>query len=278
MIDLHAHVLPGLDDGPPTWEESLLMCRQAAEDGITTLVATPHITPGVYANGRDGIAAVAGELEGRLRQAGIPLRIVPAAEIRLDADLLLDGDGIVPYLGRDDRQRFVLLHVPPRIELDPACDLVYALASRGVTAILAHPERSRQLQEQPDALRELLDAGALSQITAASLIGKFGRSSAAAARQFLDLGLVHAIASDAHSPDHRPPLLSEGVLAAAEIVGMAQARCLVSEAPAAILAGEMPDIPEPDVEVAQSYRSLLGRLLEGADAALRRGLRARPSV
>lgn len=266
VIDLHAHVLPGIDDGPVTWEESLQMCRQAAEDGTGTLVATPHITPGVYQNHREGIAAAVAELQARLATAGIPLTIVPSAEVWLDPDLLLDGDRVIPYLGQGEGRRFVLLHFPPRVVLDSVCDLVYTLASRGVTAIVTHPERHRQLQEQPEALRALVAAGALSQITAASLAGKFGRSSAAAARRFLELGLVHAIASDAHSADYRPPVLSDGVAAAAEVVGAEQARFLVSAAPAAILAGRVPDLPEPEV-ASPPRRGLLARLLGGAGGA-----------
>ena len=172
MIDLHAHVLPGIDDGPSTWEESLLMCRQAVEDGITTLVATPHITPGVYANTRESIAAGVEELRGRLDAAGIPLVIVPSAEVWLDPDLLLDGDAVIPYLGDGGGRRFVLIHVPPRVVLDSVCDLVHTLASRGVTPIVSHPERHREFQKEPEQLRALVAAGALSQVTAASVVGQ----------------------------------------------------------------------------------------------------------
>lgn len=263
MIDLHAHVLPGIDDGPSTWEESLLMCRQAVEDGITTLVATPHITPGVYANTRESITAAVEELRGRLQAAGIPLAIVPSAEVWLDSDLLLDGDAVIPYLGDGGDRRFVLIHVPPRVVLDSACDLVYTLAGRGVTAIVSHPERHRAFQKEPEQLRALVAAGALSQVTAASVVGKFGRSSAVAARRLLELGLVHAIASDAHSHDHRPPVLSEGVAAAAEVVGVEQARFLVSEGPATILVGRLPYTPTGGVKAAPSRPSLLARMFDG---------------
>ena len=262
MIDLHAHVLPGIDDGPSTWEESLLMCRQAVEDGITTLVATPHITPGVYANTRKSIAGAVVELRGRLEVAGVPLTILASAEVWLDPDLLLDGEAVIPYLGDDGGRRFVLIHVPPRAVLDSVCELVQTLAIRGVTAIVSHPERHREFQKEPEQLRALVAAGALSQVTAASLVGKFGRSSALAARRFLELGLVHVIASDAHSHDHRPPVLSEGVAAAAAVVGAEQARFLVSDGPASILAGRVPSVPVPGIGVVPPRRTFLARMFK----------------
>ncbi len=267
MIDLHAHVLPGIDDGPGTWEESLLMCRQAVEDGITTLVATPHITPGVYANNRASIEAAVEELRGQLEAAGVPLVIVPSAEVWLDPNLLLEGDAVIPYLGDGGGRRFVLIHVPPRVVLDSVCDLVHTLASRGVTPIVSHPERHREFQNEPEQLRALVAAGALSQVTAASLVGRFGRSSAVAARRLLALGLVHVISSDAHSHDHRPPMLSDGVAAAAEVVGAEQARFLVSDGPASILAGRMPSVPAPEIRTAPSRRTFLDRMFKGSGEA-----------
>lgn len=267
MIDIHAHVLPGVDDGPGTWEESLLMCRQAVLDGTTTLVATPHITPGVYANNRESIAAGVAELRIRLEAAGIALAIVPSAEVWLDAALLLDGEAVIPYLGDGGGRRFVLLHVPPRAVLGPVCELVHTLASRGVTAIVSHPERHREFQKEPEKLRALVAAGALSQVTAASVVGKFGRSSAVAAQRFLELDLVHVIASDAHSHDHRPPVLSGGVAAVAAVVGAERARFLVSEAPASILAGRVPQTPLPEIEAAPPRRTLFARMLKGGGEA-----------
>jgi protein-tyrosine phosphatase len=260
VIDMHAHVLPCVDDGPGTWDESVAMCRQAVEDGTSILVATPHITPGVYANDGATIAAAVALLRARISRAGLRLSIVPSAEVWLDRTLLLEGDALIPFLGDRAGRRFVLLHVPSRVALESVAQLVGTLASRGVTAIVSQPERHRRFQDQPEALRDLVGAGALSQVTAASLVGKFGRSAAAAARRFLELGLVHVIASAAHSSDHRPPVLSAGVAAAAQVVGPRQARALVSDAPATILSGRLPEL-----EVTR--RGLLARLLEGVSQA-----------
>jgi protein-tyrosine phosphatase len=257
MIDLHAHVLPGFDDGPESWDESLRMCRTAVEDGTTTLVATPHITPGVFSNRQDVIVAGVEDLVARLAAERIPLEVVASAEVWLDPDLLLDGQGIIPYLG--GMQRFVLLHLPPRIVIGQVCELFQALAGRGITPIVTHPERQRRFQDDPEQLRTLIAAGALSQVTAASLSGKFGRSAGTAARRFLELGLVHAIASDAHSMEYRPPGLSAALAIAAAVVGDGPARALVLDTPQAILEGRLPQqrpaaVPVPLVRRARGSR------------------------
>ena len=240
MIDLHAHVLPGLDDGPQTWEESVRMCRAAVQDGTTTLLASPHITPGVFTNRQDVIVAGVKELTARLAAAKIPLEVIPGAEVWLDTGLLLDGHGIIPYLG--GALSFVLVHFPPRVDIGEVCELFSRLADRGITPIVTHPERQRPFQDDPEQLRVLVDGGALSQVTAASLTGKFGRKAATAARRFLDLGLVHLIASDAHSLEYRPPGLSAAQAVASTIVGSTRAHALVVDTPRAILEGRRPSV------------------------------------
>lgn len=231
MIDLHTHILPGLDHGPADWDEALEMCRIAVADGITTLAATPHVSE-VFPNSSQRIEAAIAELRQLLGDAEIPLTVVTGGDYHIRPDLsprnvlTLGGNG-----------RYFLLEFPYQV-LPPRADLfVRLLLHRGLTPIVTHPERTVSLQHDWRRLEPLVKEGALVQVTAGSLLGHFGRPAAAAAERFLKKGWVHLLASDAHWARERVPQLAEARNAAARLLGRAGARALVEANPRAVLEG-----------------------------------------
>ena len=257
MIDLHCHILPGIDDGSGSWDESVEMGRIAAADGITDIVATPHITPGLYDNTTASISALVSELANRLATAGIPIRLHVGADVRVDPDLVGGVEsGSVPVLGK--RVRYLVAELPSQMMPPNIRELVYALQLRQIIPIITHPERHASMQQDPGLLRQLVEAGALAQVTAGSLTGEFGPVARRAANKMLERNLIHLIATDAHGAAKRRPVLTAGLAAAAAIVGEEAARAMVLDVPRAILAGDPVSISEP-IESAP-IRSFIGRI------------------
>lgn len=235
MIDLHAHILPGLDHGPADWDEALAMCRIAVADGIRTLAATPHVSE-VFPNRPEVIEAAVAELRRRLAGAGVPLEVVAGGDYHIRPDL---EPGNVLTLGGNGR--YFLLEFPYQV-LPPRADaFVRLLRARGLAPIVTHPERTVSLQRDWRRLEPLVKEGALVQVTAGSLLGEFGPPARAAAERFLKKGWVHLLASDAHWEAERVPRLSAGRDAAAGIVGPVRAAALVGDNPRAVLEGR--DVP-----------------------------------
>ncbi|SHJ32989.1 tyrosine-protein phosphatase [Desulfofundulus thermosubterraneus] len=226
MIDLHAHILPGLDDGAPDLGEALSMAWLAVEDGIVSLVATPHVDGSRYRTGREAILSAVEQLNGQLNKYEIPLKILPGAEYLLEPDLpdsLARGD----LLTLNDGGRYLLVEltaafVPPYTER-----VLYELQLQGITPIIAHPERNVSFCRRPDLLRTLVSRGVPAQVTAGSLTGMFGREAARAAFYFLEHGLAHFVASDAHSSTGRTPVLSPALAEVERRLGADAARKLV---------------------------------------------------
>ncbi len=238
MIDIHAHILPGMDDGPASIEESLEICRMAAADGIKNIVATPHINDDLYNNNRDNILEKVKELNRLTKEEGIDIEIMPGADIHFSPRFfhLLDNGYCI---GIND-SRYLLIEfsqvLPPNCE-----DLIFNLKAKGYTPIISHPERNHDIQRNPDRLRRLIDSGALAQLTAMSLTGGFGYIAKRSAKFLLEQGMIHIIATDAHSPDKRPPILSRAVRVAGRIVGEDVAYSMVCNTPMRI-AGISADI------------------------------------
>jgi protein-tyrosine phosphatase len=252
VIDLHCHVLPGLDDGPTTIEESLALARAAHAAGTRTIVATPHVN-WRYLNDAATIARRVEELNTRLAREGVALSIRPGAEI----DLTRIGDidaGELSKLALGG-SRWLLLEPPfsaPVVGLDI---LVSTLRRRQFHVILAHPERCHSFRRDRRALEALIDGGVLASITAGSLVGRFGNEVRRFALDLLRDGMVHNVASDAHDDIRRPPAIAPEL----ERAGLgALGDWLTRAVPGAILAGaEIP--PRPAVEIAASGpRGLLG--------------------
>lgn len=237
MIDLHNHILPGLDDGAADTGEALAMAQLAVSDGIRVVVATPHVITGLYNNSRDKILAAAADFNRLLAGKNIPLSVLPGAEYRLEPDLparLHRGE----LLTINDGGLYLLLELPPSAAPDWTSRVIYELQLGGVTPIIAHPERNAVFTGEPELLYHLISRGALAQVTAGSLTGLFGSEPVAAARTFIAHGCCQFLVSDAHSPRGRKPALAAAAAETARLFGRAAASRLVMENPTRALQAE----------------------------------------
>lgn len=208
MIEVHFHCLPGLDDGPETWEESVALCRAAAADGAQQIVATPHVLRDSWINDD---AVLRGELLARLNRllGGTP-EVLPGCEYWYGSDMLeLLEKGASSPLTRLNGSCYLLVefapgYVPPNTEA-----MLHEVLLLGVTPVIAHPERNRVLGSEPQKLGRLVEMGAVVQVTAGSITGEFGKWSRGVADELFRAGLVHVVASDAHDVTLRPPRLTQ---------------------------------------------------------------------
>lgn len=238
MIDLHSHILPGIDDGAPDLDVSLEMARIAVASGVTVLACTPHILPGVFDNSGPQIRRAAEALQRHLDERAIPLRLVTGADAHVVPNMV-DGLQTGEILSIADT-RYVLVepphHVaPPRIE-----HFFFELLAAGYAPIVTHPERLTWIETRYETLVRLSRAGVWMQVTAGSLTGAFGRRPKYWAERMLSEALVHILASDAHGARRRPPDLAAGRAAAAKWLGEEEAEQLVSVRPRAILENAAP--------------------------------------
>ena len=232
MIDLHAHLLPGIDDGAPDLCTALALARLAVDDGITHMVCTPHIHPGRYDNTPDSIRSALKTLAVALREHQIPLQIAAAAEVRFGMELMLAVESqTVPYLGHWQDKRVLLLEFPHGDLPFGAEKLTAWLLDRDIVPLIAHPERNKTLLRYPARLKPFLQQGCLLQITAGSVTGHFGSACQDLAHRLLQAGVVTVLASDANNLNHRPPKLSAALAPTAALVGQAMAQRLVEHAP-----------------------------------------------
>lgn len=236
MIDMHSHILPGIDDGAMDVGESLAMLRMATADGVTTQVLTPHIHLGRYDNTCESLRSEFAAFRERVRREGIEIRLELAAEVRIGAEILqlVAGDG-VPWLGTWEGKKVLLMEFPHSQLPVGSRNLVRWLVQRDVLPMIAHPERNRALQVAPDKLEPLIDEGCLIQLTAGSLIGKFGAQAKVLAETLLRSGRVTLLATDCHNLRYRPPDLGAGLAAAARLIGRDAAEALVLENPRRLL-------------------------------------------
>ncbi|MEE4381933.1 MAG: CpsB/CapC family capsule biosynthesis tyrosine phosphatase [Pseudomonadales bacterium] len=235
MIDLHCHLLPGIDDGAPDLAATLALARHAVGAGITHAVVTPHIHPGRWDNERAGIEPLLDAVRAALTEAEIPLALAAGAEVRISAEILdwLPA-GRLPFLGEHEGEPVLLLELPHG-QVPPGTEkLVRWLRRQGVRPMIAHPERNRAIMRRPALLEPFLAEGCLLQLTAGAVAGRFGRSARRCAEGLLEAGVVTILASDAHNLKARPPELAEGRDAAARIVGAGAAERLVTDAPWAL--------------------------------------------
>lgn len=204
MIDLHTHLLPGVDDGPDQEVEAVEMCRRAARHGCEVVVATPHQRHPSWSNTDSGRLV---DLLGELQEAvGETPRLLLGAEIRIDSGLLDDLDdypasGLLPLAG----SRYLLLEADRSLPGPDPLELVHELKLRGWRPIFAHPEFIPTLYGDPEVLDELIALGAFLQVTAGSLLGTFGRRPYRIACDLMSAHQVHFVASDAHGVSWRPP-------------------------------------------------------------------------
>ncbi len=249
MIDLHCHVLPGIDDGPAGIEESVAIARAASAAGTRTMVATSHASAR-YPNSAAQIGRLVRELRERLRAEDVVVEIETGAEIAMShVDGLDPGELAALHLGGGPW----LLLEPPFLPVATGIDrTIAALHEQGHRIVLAHPERCPAFQRDLELLRRLVYGGVLTSITAGSLVGRFGKSVRGFAKRLLAEGLVHNVASDAHDCHRRPP----GMAAELREAGVAElSDWLTIAVPAAILAGdEIPERPAGSVGHGSRWR------------------------
>ncbi len=233
MIDLHSHILPGLDDGAADLTESVAIARAMSADGICVVAATPHVRDD-YPTTVTAMRTALHQVRVAVADADIPIEVIGGGEVALDQLAHLDPIDVASF-GLGGKPHLLLLEYPyygRPLTLDRECD---RLRLAGITPVIAHPERNRTLMEDPRQLEPLVAAGAIVQLTAASVDGRLGRSVAACAQRLLSLELAHLIASDAHGAGVREAGLSA---ATAAVGGGDLARWLTLDVPAALLANE----------------------------------------
>lgn len=238
MIDLHCHLLPGIDDGPETLDEALALARLAVANGITEAFVTPHMHVGRWDNERAGIERAVDAYRRELERAGIALALGFAAEVRLAYEVLpLIEGGQVPFLGELDGYKVMLLELPHSHVPVGSDKFVAWLLDRGIRAMIAHPERNKEIMREPQKLRPFVDAGCLLQLTADAVAGEFGAVCEARAIEFLENGWVTVLATDAHDIATRPPRFAAGLEVAGRVLGEAAAQDLVEATPRRIVRG-----------------------------------------
>ena len=258
MIDLHCHILPGIDDGPETIGDALELARQLASAGVRKVAATPHLRDDHPAVRAAELARRCADLAERLRSSEIALEVIPAAEVDLVRALdATDEERRLASYGQ--RGTDILLEAPYGPLPTSFEEQLFELSVRGYRILLAHPERNPSLQRDPARLSELVRRGVLLQVTAGSLLPRpAGSRSGEFARSLVANGIAHVLASDSHGPrgPRREPL-SAGLAEARALAG-AFADWMVEESPAAILAGEA--LPPPPAAARPARRGLRERL------------------
>jgi len=244
MIDIHCHMLPGIDDGARDMDTALEMARVAVADGITHTICTPHIYPGLYHNTAAGIREATAALRDALRQADIPLEISHGADIQIVPELVSGlQDGTLPTL---HGSRYFLFEPPHHIAPPGMLELVHSAVAAGFVPVITHPERLTYVQQHYATFAEAARLGAWIQLTAASLLGVWGPRVKGITEQFLRDGIAHVLASDAHNLSNRSPRLGTVRPLLAGLVGEDETELLLHGRPRAILDDLAPaSVPAP---------------------------------
>jgi protein-tyrosine phosphatase len=233
LIDIHLHILPGVDDGPKTMEQTLQLARALVQEGIHTAIATPHYNDEFPQRPAAEIRERVGEVQQELERHAIPLRLFAGHEVLISPALLEDVQaGRVATLNGG---RYLLLELWNSMWLPDTERIIFALRTVGIIPVLAHVERYRAIQQDHSRLKALLQQGVIAQITASSLIGLQGRTIRRCAEALLKEGLIQCIASDAHGLHTRPPRVAEGLQCVARMLGRERVHQMVEICPAAIL-------------------------------------------
>lgn len=202
MIDIHCHILPGVDDGAATFTESLKMAQNAYKEGVKKIIATPHHQNGKYNNFKSEIIQATAELNKYFQDQQVDVEILPGQETRIYGEMLegIEKDEVMPLAGIST---YVFVELPSDHVPGYTDQLLYDIQMKGLTPIIVHPERNSELLEQPDKLYKFVKNGASTQVTAASLVGYFGKKIQRFTTDLIEANLTHFIASDAHNTKSR---------------------------------------------------------------------------
>lgn len=259
MIDLHSHILPGIDDGAKTIEDTIAMARIAVDNGTTVIAATPHVIEGRWLPEWSCIQSLCAELSRELKREKIALTIVPGAEVALNMDILnlIEGPGQYCLNGG----RYMLVELPATHIPQYADEFFFTLQSRGISPILAHPERHPEIAHKPELIVEWVSKGILMQVNGPSLVGKMGERAMKTAEVLLASQLVHFLGSDTHSPRTRTPRLTDAVEKSIALIGEEKTRQILFANPLSIINSE--EIAIADVSKIKSIKKpgLMKRIL-----------------
>lgn len=208
LVDIHCHILPGIDDGSKDWETSIKLAKAAVKDGVTHAVCTPHTLNGRYSNHKDDVIRLTENFQDMLDEAKVPLTVFPGMEVRLSGDLIqaIEDDDI---LYCDEDGTYMLLEFPSDDVPTYAKDTIFKVMQHGIIPVIVHPERNSRIIEKPEILQDLIEQGCLVQITASSYTGLFGSNVEDLSRKLIEAGQGCTFASDAHDLPRRQYQLSE---------------------------------------------------------------------
>ncbi|WP_085990880.1 tyrosine-protein phosphatase [Oceanobacillus senegalensis] len=243
MIDIHSHILPGIDDGSKSFEDSLQLAKAAIDEGIQTIIATPHHQNGKYRNEKRDIIQLTKELNEAFQQHDIPLNVLPGQETRLHGEMVEEWrSGKLLTLAEHTKYIFVELphdHVPRY-----AKRLLFEIQLEGLIPIVVHPERNVEMMEHPSILYDMVEKGILTQITAASVVGRFGKKTKKRTHQLIENNLTHFIASDAHNTTSRGFFMEKAYSEVEKVHGI-QTRFFLMENAALLVDGDTVQRMEP---------------------------------
>lgn len=254
MWDFHSHILPGLDDGAEDIKESLAMAKIAVEEGIHTMIATPHYIPKGSEISKEDVIKASQDFNTILQQNNIPLEVLPGMEVFVDWDILkkIDEKKILSI----QNTRYILIELPMQDIPVYIEDLFYELEIRDLVPILAHPERYRKIQENPNLLIDWIQRGVFMQINTSSLTGILGQRAQETAGVLLKHNMVHILGTDAHTARRRSPRIQKTIQYIQETIEGNQARILLEENPKKLLADErIQAIPPIEVRKKKSFLS-----------------------
>lgn len=243
MVEIHTHILPGIDDGASDWETSVQLARSAAEQGVTDIIATPHHRTNRFMNPAAEVVSLTGKLNARLEAEGVPVNVHPGQEVHVHRELLSNWQNgeLLSLAGGP----YMLLEMPHGHVPDYMESIVYELQLAGVCAVIPHPERNAEVARDPDKLVRLVELGALAQVTSFSLLGGYGKGVERLSWQLCRQGLIHFVSSDAHHPERRGVCLAEAYARVEQTLGAEWAGYYRSNAAALLAGSEIQDAPLP---------------------------------
>ncbi|HPG29586.1 MAG TPA: tyrosine protein phosphatase [bacterium] len=233
MIDIHSHILPGIDDGAPDMAASIKMAKQAFMDGVTDIIATPHYIKGNYDNTLSIVLEKVGELNEALEDNNLPVKIYPGAELYLDIELL--NDILTKKAPTLNNGIYVLIELPIQSIPHGTEEIIFKLLVNKYIPVIAHPERNSEFLARPEKLYKLIEKGALTQMNAGSLLGDFGGRVARVSKLFLQNKFIHFVGSDSHYFENRCSKLTKWIEHASHYVGLDYAADMTTTIPKKIL-------------------------------------------
>ncbi|WP_404339941.1 tyrosine-protein phosphatase [Pseudoalteromonas mariniglutinosa] len=233
MFDIHTHILPGVDDGAKDLIESLALLKMAQHDGITHVVATPHIHLGRFDNCLSDLSNEFAHLKQHVEASDINIKLALAAEVRLDSELIrLIKTNQLPFIGKLANQDYLLLELPHSHVPEGYDKFIMWLQQKNIRVVIPHPERNRDIQKDRSYIKRLVNLGCDFQLTASSIEGLWGVTAKQLSEAMLSAGIVKYIASDAHSVKRRPPVLSRAKQLVSNLIGKDKAQALFVANPA----------------------------------------------